>query len=160
GTVVQHAPVLYQTTNGVQTPVSGSFVLEGGTQVGFAVGQYDHGQALVIDPTLGFSSYLGGNILDKGNAIAVDGAGDVFVAGSTQSTQFPTSPTNSITSGPNDTGGNQFAFVAEFSPTGTLLYSAKLGGVSGHTSTATAIAVDAGGLIYITGSTDAPDFPT
>jgi hypothetical protein len=168
GTVVQRAPVLYQTINGVQTPVSGNFVLEGGTQVGFSVGAYDRSQSLVIDPTLGFSSFLGSTGTDNGKAVAVDATGRfVYIAGSTTATNnnFPSNPNLPGQSGPNDSGAPQNAFVAEFDlTTGKLVFSATMGGAVPLTSfsTATGVALDgtADGLVYVTGSTNAPDFPT
>jgi hypothetical protein len=90
GAVTEQAPVVYQDLGGARTSVAGSYVLEGGGQVGFRVGAYDPGRPLVIDPVLDYSTYLGGSSLDQGNAIAVDSAGNVYVTGSTGSTDFPT----------------------------------------------------------------------
>src|SRR5262249_5590233 len=89
GAVVQHAPVLYQEADGVRQAVSGQFVVAGDGQVGFAVGSYDRGRPLVIDPTLAYSTYLGGSgdesyagiVVDAG--IAVDKADDAYVTGTT-----------------------------------------------------------------------------
>ena len=57
---------------------------------------YDHGRALVIDPVLAFSTFLGGSgdpneVLIGGgsNAIAVDAAGNTYLTGSVYSTSFP-----------------------------------------------------------------------
>src|SRR5206468_4148435 len=76
GDVVERAPVLYQDVNGVHTPVSGRFVLNGDGTVGFAVGAYDPARSLVIDPVLAYSTYLGGSGDDFGYAVAVDKNGD------------------------------------------------------------------------------------
>src|SRR5262249_30813036 len=61
GDVVEHAPVLYQEAGGQRTPVAGAYELRGDGTVGLHVGAYDASRALVIDPTLVYSSYLGGN---------------------------------------------------------------------------------------------------
>ncbi len=45
---------------------------------------------LTIDPTLSYSTYLGGNDYDEGYGIAVDGLGNAYVTGYTASTNFPT----------------------------------------------------------------------
>ena len=90
GDVLEDAPVVYQESGGVRQPVSGQFVLEGDGQVGFAVGAYDHTQPLVIDPVLSYSTYLGGTGYDQGSGIAVDTAGNAYVTGYTDSTDFPT----------------------------------------------------------------------
>jgi hypothetical protein len=118
-----------------------------------------------LDPTgsaLVYSTYLGGSADDDGLGIAVDGAGNAFVTGKTNSTDFP------ITPGAFQTklGGSYDAFVTKIDPTGsTLVYSTYLGGryeeddFFGH-GVGGAIAVDSGGNAYVTGQTYSPDFPT
>jgi hypothetical protein len=100
-----------------------------------------------------YSTYLGGSGDDTGLGIAVDGAGDAYVTGGTQSTNFPTfNPLQ----GTNK--GNFNAFVTKINPAGSaLVYSTYLGG-SGSDGAA-AIAVDGSGNAYITGSADSHDFP-
>ena len=100
------------------------------------------------------SSFLGGTGTDAAIAVAADSYGDVVVAGSTNSTNFPTM--NAIQ--PASGGGND-GFVSRFDSTiATLLYSTYLGGTGqdavGH------MVVDAGGNVYVTGTTDSTDFPT
>src|SRR5262249_49914784 len=89
GQLVQQAPALYQLVNGTKRPVTGNYVLTGGTQVTFAVGAYDATKPLYIDPAFAFSTYLGGSVADKGLAIAVNGEGESYVTGSTTSASFP-----------------------------------------------------------------------
>ncbi len=88
-TVVQHAPVLYQEIGGLQQPVSGYYVLHGTTNVGFAVGPYDTTRPLTIDPTLTYSTYLGGSGNDQALGVAVDATG-IYLTGLMASTSFPT----------------------------------------------------------------------
>src|SRR5438132_8986691 len=116
GDVVEHAPVLYQEVGGVRQAVSGQYVLEGNGQVGFAVGGYDVSQALVIDPVLGYSTYLGGSgNQDVGQGIAVDSAGNAYLTGQTNSSDFPTAnPLQVFT-------GGYHAFVAKMNASGTAL---------------------------------------
>jgi len=47
-------------------------------------GSYDHSQSLTIDPLLSYSSFLGGNGTDEGNAIAVDSSGNESAPSSVQ----------------------------------------------------------------------------
>src|SRR5262249_40403127 len=101
GDVVEQAPILYQEAGGVRQTVSGRYVLKDNGQVGFEVGAYDAGKALTIDPTLVYSTYLGGVGRDDGHGIALftDPAGGVFayVTGSNTSPNFPiASPDPSI----------------------------------------------------------------
>jgi hypothetical protein len=55
----------------------------------FRLGTYDHTRDLVIDPTLAYSTYLGGSATDEATAIAVAPSGNVSIAGFTASTDFP-----------------------------------------------------------------------
>jgi hypothetical protein len=102
-----------------------------------------------------FSTLLGGGGNDQGNAIALAPAsGDVFVAGSTSSTNFPTAmPFQS------SNGGGGDAFVAQLNPEGDSLgYASYLGGSSADS--AAGVAVDANEFAYVTGVTSSSAFPT
>jgi len=94
-----------------------------------------------------YAGYLGGEDLDVGRAIAVDGDGNAYVTGETRSADFPAA------AGPDAThNGAVDAFVAKISPAGTaLLYSGFVGGESNDAGRG--IAVDADGRATITGET-------
>ncbi len=130
-----------------------SFVLASNNQVAFRVAGYDPQRALVIDPVLSYSTYLGGSDNDWGNAIAVDSSGNAYVTGYTRSTDFPTAnPLQSSNHGKYD------AFVAKLNSAGSaLVYSTYLGG--SKTDGGTGIAVDSSGNAYVTGQTYSTDFP-
>lgn len=100
-----------------------------------------------------YCTYLGGNNVDEGNAIAVDATGNAYVAGYTASTNFPLqSPFRSSNLASVD------AFVTKLNPAGSaLVYSTYLGG--SVTDYATAIAVDSTGSAYVTGIVTSDDFP-
>ena len=87
--------------------------------------------------------------------IAVDADGNAYVTGVTASTDFPT--VNAFQ--PAYAGGEQDAYVAKFSPTGSLVYSTYLGGSDDEEGEFN-IAVDAAGNAYVTGVTESTDFPT
>src|SRR5205823_2936449 len=114
---------------------------------------------LVIDPTLVYSTYLGGSGDDVGFGIAVDGAGSAYVTGYTSSTNFPTqSPFQSVYGG-GPSAVPYDAFVAKLNAAGsTLVYSTYLGG-STHDD-GLSIAVDGAGSAYLTGYTLSANFPT
>ncbi len=154
GDVRLHAPVIYQTENGKQTTVSGGFALLSKNEAGFRLGAYDHSRALVIDPVVQWSTYLGGSDRDLLYGLAVDAAGDVYVTGTTYSTDYP------ITKGSFQTklAGNLDSYVSKISSDGsTLLYSTFIGGKGSDMGTM--VAVDASGDAYLTGQTASKDFP-
>src|SRR5213596_1682462 len=114
-----------------------------------------------LNPTgsaLVYSTYLGGNNDDQGLGIAVDAAGNAYVAGQTGSSTFPTTPgafQRFESGGLNDPD----AFVTKLNPLGSaLVYSTYLGG--GSRDHATGIALDAAGNAYVTGNTSSVQFPT
>ena len=122
---------------------------------GFTVALYDKTKDLIIDPLLA-STYLGGVYEDHGKAITVDAEGNVFVTGETLSSDFPTTP------GAYDTSrkGNTDVIVSKFnSDLTSLVASTFLGGSHNH-DRGCSIAVDAGGNVYVTGTTYSNDFPT
>jgi Beta-propeller repeat/Cep192 domain 4 len=111
---------------------------------------------------LQYSTYLGGSILEGGTGIAVDSSGAAYLTGTTSSADFPT--VNPLQA---SLGGVGSAFVAKLNPSGSaLVFSTYLGGSTAVASTlsvstlAHAIALDSSGNAYITGETDATDFPT
>jgi hypothetical protein len=124
--------------------------------IGFAPAVYDPAYALTIDPTLAYGTYLGGEAEDQSNSIAVDAEGNIYIAGFTESRNFPNE--NGAFPDPRGTSGDQDAFVSKFDPTGQiLLYSTYLS--SSATDQAKNIAVDDSGQAYITGFTLGTDFP-
>lgn len=109
------------------------------------------------------ATYLGGSSQDEAKAIAVDGNGNAYIAGTANSTNFPVTPGAYETSMPKGLFGNPCcaSFVAKFDPTlATLQYSTFLTGAAGADfTTAFAIAVDGAGQAIVTGETHATDFP-
>ena len=166
-----HRPVAYQFVsdneqNGSKNKrfIQSRFVLRGTSKVAFEVAPYDHSRALVIDPVLVYSTYLGGSFPDQPLGIAVDSSGSVYVTGITCSADFP------VTSGAHQTshdgpGGacptsqNSFedAFVTKFNPSGTLAYSTYIGGSASDRGYD--IAIDSSGNVYMAGQTQSKDYP-
>ncbi len=161
GEIRQRKPVIYQQLDGVKQQVNGGYAILGKQEVGFEVGDYDPRRPLVIDPVLVYSASIGGSYNESANAIAVDAAGNAYIAGMTTSLDFPTvNPVQPKLGLPAVyIGIPPDAFVAKLNPSGTaLLYSTYLGGT--NNDAANAIAVDAAGNAYVTGSTVSNDFPT
>jgi uncharacterized repeat protein (TIGR01451 family) len=114
-----------------------------------------------ITPALGsaaafldYVTYLGGNGTDSPVGINVDSAGDPFIAGTTSSSNFPTTITNAYQSTPEVPGTH--VFVTEMlADANTLQYSSYLSG--NGTDTASGMTIDASGFIYVTGTTTSSD---
>ena len=128
----------------------------GGSNTGF-VAKFDN-----LGTNLIYLTYLGGDVDDFASSIAVDGSGNVYLAGATQSPNFPVT-TNALnqhiagTSAPG-TGYPIDAFVTELNSSGSnLLFSTYLGGTA--SDGATSIALDSSDNIYVTGFTYSTNFP-
>jgi len=161
GTLIQRKPVAYQEIAGERQPVEVRYRLEPDDAVTYEVGHYDTTRELVIDPVLVYSTLLGGT--DRGThgyAIALSRCGEVFVAGSTQATDFPTTTGAFTIARPQSNVA--MGFVSKLDRTGSsLLYSTYLGSASGAADTSVlALAVDRTGHAYLAGTTKAQDFPT
>jgi sugar lactone lactonase YvrE len=163
GEVAFEKPVVYQDDKGQRVPVEGRYALLRDHTVGFKVGKYDRSKALVIDPTLSYSTYIGGSTDGAGTAIAVDRFGNIYIIGFTLDADFP------VTTGAlqtTNTVDNEVAFVAKLNAAGSaLIYATYLGGTASsgnqsiNDSDAFGLAVDATGSAYVTGETYANDFP-
>ena len=161
GQVAFRRPVAYQVypSNPAKKHfLTASFVLKGHNRIGFAVPHYDPRQPLVIDPYLVYSTFLGGNGGDTGNAIALDTLNDAYVTGSTASTNFPTKSPTGTSPYQKTYGGDTDAFVTEVQYNGEyLVYSTYLGGNSYDSGSG--IALDSSNNAYIVGSTSSANFP-
>jgi beta-propeller repeat-containing protein len=149
-TIIKRKPVAYQTIGDVRREVDVRYAFDGDA-ITFDVANYDSNAPLVIDPVIAYSTQFGGSGDDHIRAAAMDPAGNLYVAGDTKSTNFPTT-----TSSYHHTGGTVTSFVAKVRADGQkLLYAAIIGGGG-----ADAIAVDATGAAYVAGVATSSDFPT
>lgn len=169
GEVRFRRPVAYQLLGNQSREkhfIDSRFVLRANNQVAFELAPYDHSRALIIDPVLLYSTYLGGSFEDQPFSIAVDANGSAYIAGLTCSANFP------VTSGAFETthhgsggdcaglGQNSFedAFVTKLNPSGTgLVYSTYIGG--SHSDRAYDVAVDSSGNAYLAVQTQSADYP-
>ena len=141
---------VYQEVAGKRQTVEGSFQIIAENQVTFRVPNYNRQLPLVVDPVLEFATFVGLGV-DEGNAVAVDGEGNVYLAGMASS-NFST-----INGNVGDTFSHNL-YVTKMDPTGsTIFYSSVLGGE--RTDRAFGIAVDDVGCAYLTGFTDSNQFP-
>src|SRR5437016_5340551 len=108
---------------------------------------------------LTYSTFLGGSAYDYANAIDLDAAGNAFVTGSTNSSDFPVTPGAWNTTFPGSTRGG-YVYVAELNASGTSLNYATYIGGTGGSSAGYGVALDAAGVAFVVGTTIDVDFPT
>lgn len=156
GQVVQSAPILYQDIDGERVSVEGGYVLNWDGTVGFEIGAYDASHALVIDPTLRFSTYIGGssNEDSSGSGVAMDIDGnDIYITGTTFSTNFPANSSGVFQTSNN---GNADVFVFRANSSGARQYATYFGGAGADIGRGIDVDND---NAYVTGSTASTDFP-
>jgi uncharacterized protein (TIGR03437 family) len=185
GEVRNARPRVFQQDGKQNRTIPGRFVLNG-DEVRFEVGDYDSRKPLVIDPVLVVNTSFGGSGIgydfpgshtgaaDTGTGIATDSNGNIYVAGTTYSTNFPL--VNSLEGAPSEqcqgNCGFESIFVTKFTPDGgTMLYSTYIGAPSAPSTYPSpaalgpqpllpaSIAVDSGGTVYLTGGTSGENFP-
>jgi hypothetical protein len=158
GSVQQTPPRTWEVlASGDKRPKASRFRIIDAHRFGFEVPDHDSRLALVIDPGLEWSTFLGGSNREEihGLALTRDGSGDVVVAGHTWSSDFPTAPAGSLGASP------LIPFVARLNSTGTaLVYATLFGGTNGNVSFAFGLTLDATSAPIVVGETNAANFPT
>jgi hypothetical protein len=150
GDVRQPRPFAYQRVAGARRTVDADWMIDPDGHARLRLGAYDRSRRLVIDPVVTYGTYLGGtgdeaDVYFEGDVrVARDGAGNVYVTGTTRSTDFPTTP-----GAYREIGGDADLFVTKLSPAGAVLWSTYLGGPC--EDSAGDIAVDGAGAVYVTG---------
>ena len=143
------APVAWQEIAGQRRDVKVGYRLLANNQYGFSVtGSYDKNHALIIDPDLDImaATFLGGSDFDYGLSLVLDGSGNVYVSGSTDSFDFPTTK-RAYDRTPNRIFSDVYISKLDGSLT-KLLASTYLGGDnsdSGH-----CLALDGAGNVVLT----------
>jgi hypothetical protein len=158
GEVAFSAPIAFQEVDGERRPVRVAYAADG-LGYGFEVGDYDRSRPLVIDPTLVYSTFGGGNSDDEPGAFIVDAAGAVYVAGRTASRDL------AITGGPFGTpadvsGGlnRSNGFLAKLAPDGgSYEFYIYIGGIGDDRVHGMRFGSD--GSIFLVGATDSNDLP-
>jgi Beta-propeller repeat len=148
--IVQLHPLAFQPSKDLERPVACRYVVRGKHEVMLEMGNYDRNRPLTIDPTLTFSTFVGGSGLDAIFGMTTDLSGNVYIACERSS--------GSLWSSAVAGQSSRDAFVAKLNSTGTtVLYTVYLGG-SGNDA-ARAIAVDLQGNVHVAGVTQSTDFP-
>jgi fibronectin type 3 domain-containing protein len=149
-------PVAFYDSNRNEIP--SSYRIRGNVY-GFDLAPYDEDSTVIIDPevtegSIECATYLGGSGDDTIYDMDFDQNGNIYVCGSSSSTNFPTTSTGYQ----RTMNGNMDCIVSKMDPTyRTLLYSTYIGEFSWEN--ANAIAVLGSGECYVTGHTDSEDFP-
>lgn len=146
GRFTEAPPVSFQ--NGKE--VDSHFVLNG-DRLSFALGAYDHGQPLTIDPDRIWGTYYGGGGYDEGYACAFDGSGNVYWVGSTDATTDIASGGHQNTYG----GGYGDAFLVQFNASGVRQWGTYYGGT--EYDVGLSCALDNSGNVYLGGATNSSD---
>jgi hypothetical protein len=152
--LIEHAPIAWQVIDGRRIPVEARYVLyndQATSAIGFMFGSYDAAYPLTIDPTITYSTYIGGSDWESAYDVAVDATGNVYITGQTISAPFPFASNS-----PQATFGGYDAFILKLNPAGNaIVYSNYVG--SSQDDLAISIAVDATGSAYIAGWTNSSD---
>jgi hypothetical protein len=114
------------------------------------------GAGAAAGPDLAYATYLGGNGVDEGRALALDPAGNVYVTGYTSALNLPATPGAFQT---GNQGGYLYydVFVAKLTPSGSVVYVTYLGGNGNEI--AFGVAADAAGSAYVVGHSNSGNFP-
>ena len=157
-------PLVYQETDGGREEVTARFALQtvepqsgaarSHQEVSFQVAKYDPTRALIIDPIFDFDAGIGGTKIDKISAADIAGSGNIYVAGSTASTDLLVT----ALAEQKALRGELDAFIAALSRDGTQLSSVTYFGGNGNDE-ALAIAVDQFDVAHVTGYTRSDDLP-
>lgn len=157
GQITQRKPVVYQrSATGKILPIPADYVLENDGTARVRLGSYNRNEALVVDPTITYSAYVSGSSIDTVVAVGHDSSGRVYMTGNTFSTDFPYTPQGDLLA----LQGIQNVWVMQLDPTlagSAIVYCSYIGGEA--VDTVMQMAVDANGVMFITGSTDSGTFP-
>ncbi len=159
GEIVQRKPMVYQRLDsGEIAAIASSYVLDRHGTAHVKLGRYDRRRTLTVDPVITYDAYLSGEQPDMVVSVGHDPTGKIYLAGSTFSTEFPTTAQAYQFTSPV---GPEHLWVAQIDPTAgasALVYCSYIGGQSNDI--ASQMVVDVNGVMYITGSSDSTNYPT
>ncbi|MBN1290882.1 MAG: choice-of-anchor D domain-containing protein [Candidatus Latescibacteria bacterium] len=144
GQMKESTPIAWQEKAGQRIPVEVDYCMINKYEVGFSIGECDPHFPLIIDPVLSWNTFAGSAGVDIENTLAVDGNGNIYIAGYSGLTWG--APVNAYT------GGTDICIV-KLNNNGVLQWNTFLG--SGTDDTATSLTADGDGNVYVTGYSDA-----
>ncbi|HSY36618.1 MAG TPA: choice-of-anchor D domain-containing protein [Acidobacteriaceae bacterium] len=146
------APIAYQQRAGHRIPIQAAFRLDDDGRLGFSIGFYDHHLPLVIDPVVSYTQIIGVNNSTTVNGMQVDSSGNVYIVGGTLANNYP------VVGGQSGVDGGEEVYVTKLDPTGKILFSTYI--PASDFNSASAIALDPAGNVYVAGVTGTSSFPT
>ena len=147
--IVWKSPRAYQDVNGTRQPVESHYSVRGRT-IRLTLAAYRHDLPLVIDPVIDFSYMVNGSGDDRASQVALDPAGNIYMAGLTLSPDFQTTPSAAFASPIQYPGSDYQLFVRKISPDGSkTIYSTYLGLGSLFSAHPIGLRVDASGNVYV-----------
>jgi uncharacterized protein (TIGR03437 family) len=148
-----HKPVIRQAGRTVE----GEYKLSGKRSARFAVGPYDRSRALVIDPVMTYGTLQGGANGDQGSQVTMDAQGNLYMVGTTISTNFPLKTPLYDPQG----GIPLHTFLTKINPSASgaasVVFSTLFGG--NNFDVGFSVGVDASGSAVISGYTDSTNLP-
>jgi hypothetical protein len=158
GSEMRHVrPRVYQQIGNERREVAGGYQILDNGEAAFRLASYDRQHALVVDPTVEFTTFIEGNSQDVVQGLAVDRQGNSYITGYTFSTNFPNffgpAPVKDCSQGVCP----PWIFVTELSPSGEVMNSTLIGG--SEADWAYGIAVDPTG-VWVAGETNSMNFAT
>ena len=162
GNVRENYPYSFQVVNGQRQTVKMRYRVSGNV-VSFDADKYDRSQMLIIDPSLVFSTFVGGQAYNWGYSAAADDAGNGYAAGIVFDDRFPvtTGAYQTVFRGGSNTGESEGydIGIVKVNPRGSRrIYTTYLGG--GNNEAPHSMITDAAENLYVAGRTISRDFPT
>lgn len=158
GATKLRTPHAWQSLNGQRRSVPVRYVRLGTNRAGLRLGDYDVSLPLTIDPIIEFATFLGGSETESDTRIAVAADGSIYVAGTTNSADFPASlPEGSLLNRPEMLVWPDVYVSRMRADATTLDWSIFLGG--SYAEKAGGLRLDKLGNVYVMGTTESPNFP-
>lgn len=154
GKIIEQKPFTFQFVDGKKVEVESNFKILNHNTFSFKIGKFDQTKKLYIDPTLEFSTYIGGVDDERGFGVKADQSGEPYVIAKTQSSNYPTTTgvVGTAISGAAD------VCVSKLTSDGSaLMFSTFLGGTLNDDGYG--IKLGKNGAIWLTGYTTSSDFP-
>ena len=145
----QRRPKVYQRDR----EIACDYVLDRHNRIQLALAEYDHTQALTVDPVIEYSTYLGGNAQNNANDIAVDQSGNMYITGALESPKYP-----NLDPFQQASGTARLIVTAKIAAAGNaVVWYTYTGGSASNDGEK--IALDSSGNTYVAGFTSSTDFP-